>query len=697
MAFDLSTAQPVASQSGGFDLSTAQPASADPVQIDQPVQTTQPRQIGRPARAQAIRQEGQGTQDLLTRFEAGEITSADLTPEQTERVRLARIEAVPEITSGGVQSFLGGDVSRQDAFITSLVGLTTFDPAEFGQQLTSQFPFIGVVTTPEGETIAQNRRTGEFASLNKPNISPIDILQGLGVVGAFTPTSMAAKAAPAAVSQLIGRQVASPTGVRALAGGAGAGVTETAIQATQEAAGGTFDAQQVGLAAGLGAAAEVVQPAAEALGRSIRNAVRGTEETAEQAARRTALEAEGLIPTRAQVTRNAKEFQEQQSIAKTDPDGPIAARLEQQEARLQGAFEQRALDTEGNVVTSTSTPIDEVLNRSIVLDEKISDLYRQAREAAPTERNIKLNSLASSLRKFAGEENVSGGLISSVKNNLKSRGIIDKDGRVAGRISVETAEAIRIDINALFDSVTDRGRQLSRQLKNNLDDDVLKQSGGDVFNVARSAKREFEQGLSRAQISKFDKRKSNLVRDMLDNKVSPDTFIDDVVFAKKWRRDDLNQLRSYLNQTEKGKQAWNDIKAQTVDRIRELSFTGPVREDGVTQSLSRAALEKTLDKLDRKLIVLFDAEERAFLSRMREISALREPPPGRFQGGGPTEVAVSQIKNRFPIVGPLFESLSQFKQNRLLLSLPARRPQARPGQPRRTPTQAAQTIRTDEE
>lgn len=394
-------------------------------------------------------------------------------------------------------------------------------------------------------------------------------------------------------------------------------------------------------------------------------------ETPEQAVRRTAFEAEGIEPTRAQVTRDAGEFQAQQEAAKGS--NAVRARLEQQEARLQGAFEQKAVDTQGRSVTSTSTPIDEVLNRSITLDKEIGNLYKQAREAAPEGKEIKFERLAKSLSNLEGEETISGGLISSVKSNLLNRGIINKDGKVVGKVSVETGEQVRQDINALHNSVTDRGRQLSRQLKDSLDDDVLLHAGTDLFNSARSAKRNFEQGLNRAKISKFDNRKSNLVRDMLDNKVDPDSFVNDAIFAKKWRKEDVSQLKSYLNQTDSGKQAWNDLRAQTMAEIKERAFKGAVREDGVTKSLSRDGLQKALASLKGKTEVLFTPEEQAFLKRMQGIAELREPAPGTFSGKGPSAQAIREVKNRLPIIGSMLDGLSEFRQNKLLLRLPKKR------------------------
>jgi hypothetical protein len=643
----------------------------------------------RRGRASGVRvaQQLEGEQ-LLSQVESGQITSQDLTPEQIESVRRARVAQIPELAAGGLGL---SDQPLGKRLTAAAAAVTTLDPDELGQILEAQFPgVIGVATTPEGQKIAVNNQTGAAVTLNRPGISTTDIIQGLGLAATFTPAARLAAAAPGAVGRAIGGTVASPAGLSAITGAAGAGLTEAAIQEAQERAGGEFDAEEVALAAGLGAGAELIAPAARAVGR----AVRPTTETTEQAARRRLFESEGLTPTRPQLTREATEFQTQQELAKAG--GPVRARLEQQEVGLQGAFERKASETTGRTVTSTSTPIDEVLSRSVDLDARITQLYSQARAAAPKSKDIKLNSLASNLRRFAGEEQVSGGLISSIRSNLKNRGVINKAGKVVGRISVETAEQIRQDISGLFDSVSDRGRQLSRKFKNSLDDDVFSQTGEDIFEEARSAKAEFESDLRRAKLSKFDSRKSNLVRDMLENKINEDTFIQDVVFAKSRRPEDIDSLKIYLNQTESGKQAWNDIRAQTINEIRERAFKGPVREDGVTKSLSRAELAKTLDKLGKKKNVLFTAEERQFLDRMKEIAKFREPPPATFIGRGPSAQAIDQLKNRIPLIGPLIDSLSASKQARLMLRLPKRARRRGQGPAVRLPTQLAQTARTEE-
>ncbi len=172
---------------------------------------------------------------------------------EVEAIQQQRLEAIPELGQGGL---LAGQDPLKGAAITPAL-LTTTDPRELGQILTSTFPDIGIQETKEGVIIATNNQTGARSVLNQPGLSQLDIVQGLGLAAAFTPAARAA---------IIPSAIARQAGAGALA----AGVTQAAIEAGQVAAGGEFDPAEVALATGLGGAAEVaaplIAPAARAIG-----------------------------------------------------------------------------------------------------------------------------------------------------------------------------------------------------------------------------------------------------------------------------------------------------------------------------------------------------------------------------------------------------------------------------------------------
>ncbi len=373
-------------------------------------------------------------------------------------------------------------------------------------------------------------------------------------------------------------------------------------------------------------------------------------------ARKDFLEDQGIIPTRAQVTGDASQFQAQQELSKTS--GRVRRALEGQEGVLSTKFENAVTETGGSANASNSSVIDFIADRSIDLDSQISDAYKAARELAPTEKIIKPEGLADSIRSIAGSDNATGGLASATRDILRSKGVIG-EGRGfkdLGKVDAKAAEEIRIDMNGLFNSLTPFGKKKLAGLKDSLDADVEKAIGRDVFAGPRSAKAKFEKDLSRAKINKFDVRKKNLVRDILENKVNPDRFLNDAVLSKTIRSTDLEQLKRYLtlDADDAGAAAWNDLRAEAMEHIR----TTAVKEVAGEPALSRAGLEKAMDQFGRdKLRVLFSKDERKFLQDMLKTSKLREPVRGTALGKGPSAQAIKNVTNavnRLPLINSVF-------------------------------------------
>lgn len=378
----------------------------------------------------------------------------------------------------------------------------------------------------------------------------------------------------------------------------------------------------------------------------------GDVEQAAQLGRKTFLEEQGIVPTRAQVTGGATEFQAQQELAKKS--GRVRRALEGQESALANRFENAITSTGGSANRSNSTAIDFIADRSIDLDKQISDAYTLARESAPVEKIVKPEGLTESIRSIAGSDSATGGLASAARDILRSKGVLEqgKGLRVIGKVDAKTAEEIRIDLNGLFDSLTPFGKKKLSDLKGSLDADVEKAVGRDIFADARAAKSKFEKDLSRAKVNKFDARKKNLVRDILENKVNPDRFLQDAVLSKSVRSADLEQLKRFLQLDGEGPgvDAWNDLRAEAMQHIRNTS----IKEVAGEPALSRAGIEKAIDSLGRdKLRVLFSQDERKFLNDMLKVSKLREPARGTALGKGPSAQAIGELTkavNKLPLV-----------------------------------------------
>lgn len=166
-------------------------------------------------------------------------------------------QELPELGEGGL---LAGEDMTKVAALTPVL-LTTTKPEEIGQILSANFPNIGIQEDEKGNLIAGNNKTGAQVVINKPGISKLDVLQGLGIVAAFTPSARAATLGTETAKQATKGVVAR----RAAQGGLAAGTTEAALQTAQEATGGEFDVEDVAMATGAGALAETVVPAIQSI------------------------------------------------------------------------------------------------------------------------------------------------------------------------------------------------------------------------------------------------------------------------------------------------------------------------------------------------------------------------------------------------------------------------------------------------
>jgi len=168
---------------------------------------------------------------------------------QVEAAQQQKIAAIPELGQAGLLA--GQDPLKGAAIVPSL--LTTTNPRELGQILTSTFPDIGIQETKEGLIIATNNETGARAVLNKPGLSQLDIVQGLGIAAAFTPASRALT-----TGALVARTA----------------ITSGLNEAVQALSGGEFNAEQVAIDAVTAGLLDKAFEVAKVTGRSIKDVLR---------------------------------------------------------------------------------------------------------------------------------------------------------------------------------------------------------------------------------------------------------------------------------------------------------------------------------------------------------------------------------------------------------------------------------------
>lgn len=166
-----------------------------------------------------------------------------------------RLDAMGELTDIGLM-LEGSDAGGFDKFSQGFLNMTTMDPMELADILTSRFPEdIKVTLSPEGVPVATNLHTGKEVVINKPGFSPMDVLQGIGLVGLYSPAGefarMPFRAAAKTVTEGAAKKAALKSASRKAAGRGvlAEGATEYGLQKAQEMAGGRMDPGEVAFSA----------------------------------------------------------------------------------------------------------------------------------------------------------------------------------------------------------------------------------------------------------------------------------------------------------------------------------------------------------------------------------------------------------------------------------------------------------------
>ncbi|MBT8342941.1 MAG: hypothetical protein KJP07_23275 [Desulfatitalea sp.] len=381
----------------------------------------------------------------------------------------------------------------------------------------------------------------------------------------------------------------------------------------------------------------------------------------DQAARAAALEKMGFkentAPTKAQIERTASLFQEQQEAAKIS--GKVKGRLQDQNALLENQFMDITKKTGGNPATTGSVVADHIVNKATELDNQIGVMYEIARKATGDQKVVSADGFFNTLERSMPDNDLTSGLVKAIKGVAKDRDIIKvvkgkkgiPDQEIIRDISVSEAEDLVKSINKRYTTANPNSVRVGRILKDAIDEDVTKAGGSDLFKKARKMKAKFHGDLERTAKSKFSKRKISLQRDILEEKITPGEILQKGIISKTYKPADISDLKNYLHsgsleQKKAGKNAWNELRAEAMEHIKNQAFSGPEDELG-RRTITRARLESALNKFGpEKLKVLFTPKENQFLNDLHRVTKIMEPISGTYLGKGPTAQAVSDLGNK---------------------------------------------------
>jgi len=369
--------------------------------------------------------------------------------------------------------------------------------------------------------------------------------------------------------------------------------------------------------------------------------------TAKEAQRFNTLKDQAIEPTKAQVTRNADDFQFQQEMAKNS--NPMRSRLDSQNSQVlknhESLIEQTGRSEIGKENTGNSF-INAVIKKAEDHDALISNLYKQAKEASPAAMNIKLSGLAKSIRDNGHNNQFTRGLPKAIYGELQTRGIISQDGKLIGKINVETAEEIRKILNTYHDPANPFGNKLIRTFKDQLDDDVLKIAGNDIFKQARKAKTDFHKEFTNARLNKFDTKRKNVLEKILDGTIEPDKAFQKIIKSGSIR--DIETLKNTLlngsgEQVTRGMQAWNDVRGQVLQEAFEKATKSAAKSTLDEPIFNAKTFKDAMNSLGSKRKTLFSDVELETIEQLAKADSLRTPVALTGIGEGPTGVAINKL------------------------------------------------------
>lgn len=594
-------------------------------------------------------------------------------------------QELPEIGQGGL--LFGEDKTRAAALTPAL--LTATDPQEIAGILQSNFENIGIQSDEKGNLIATNNSTGAKVVLNKPGISQIDIMQGLGLAASFTPAGKLVG---------VGKVIA------------GAGATSAGLEALQALSGGEFDPEQVAIDAVTAGLIDKAFQVAKATGRSIRDVLRkdanidpdkllksfepqgfvsqkfgkkpavpgDVSKTAQQATqadltpeaikRIQQAEQQGIQLTKAQATGDFAASEAEQTLLKSvSPEGEQARQfVESQQVQLKEAAEEftkkfggsgRFKAAIGETTEDTARGKGELI-QDVLLERKelgrkeVSELYTLAGETSGEALPLNNTTIVEIADDIIVNRPITPEVEKSINTALAKYGLIgdsveqstrnkfkvfdgDQAITITGDVTpltLNNAEDFRKALNkAVGADQTGSAKavvsELDKQIATVVDQGVEAGRTGAFKTAREAAKEQFETFSAKDVVEDL----TSFKRGTSTPKADPETVINKIVKGDK-AITNIRKLKKVLleSPTDQTKTAWRSIQAETVGDVLGQA----INKD--TLEISGARLNSAIKKFKPEVLKeVLGRKQFTELKRLQEtIGSATIPPPGTTNPSG---------------------------------------------------------------
>jgi hypothetical protein len=555
------------------------------------------------------------------------------------------------------------------------IGTMFTSPEESVAIITANYPGVEVRQDEKGNYILRSQDGKDYGI--KPGFKWSDVPRALGGILAFTPAGRAATFTGAAVKS---------------------GATQAAIEGTEFAAGGEFNAQPILMATAAGPAEKIIgdvlstalpavtskikqltgrpevplgaapeapagmamppaatmAPEAPIPGATVSPAptvtapasrpAGGAMSTSEETIR-VQRAAELPVPielARFQRTRDFAEQQRARELAKNNEvGGPIRDRMAQQQDELRQNFEQ-FIDGTGSEVWNNPYEQGGVIADALGTLAKrertrTNALYKRAEKAGEMREPIDYTALSDFI---AQQTPTTREQLAPVLKTVEEQ-LLANDPNKTGMISLNLMEDIRKLINKVASPGTPNA-SFGRDMRGIIDN-ATKDAGGDVYKQARASRAKYARDFEDIDLVQkvFDTKPGSTERYVGLEKIT------DKIIGEGTPLDSVKHLLGLLEKAgPRGTRAMRELQGSVMEKIRDQAYRGITTDESGQTLIQPAALNKIITSLNKngKLDVIFDKKTAELLNTINEVTKdIITSPPGSVNASGTSSAIMNAV------------------------------------------------------
>jgi hypothetical protein len=336
--------------------------------------------------------------------------------------------------------------------------------------------------------------------------------------------------------------------------------------------------------------------------------------------------------TAGQRTRNFADLQFEKETAKLGEAGaPLRERVSNQTANLIQQFDAMVDRTEPMLADARDIgkAVDKaVVTKAEVQRRKIRDAYTKAREDGSMLEPVTLNELATTAADVQRFEGVAPNVAPIRKEAIRLGVLVeDADGNlIAQAKSIDDTELLRQFVNEATDWTNRRESLMARKINNAIDAGT-EGKGGESYKSARKLRQDFANEFENVGLTA---KLLSTKRGTDERVIAFDDVFDKIIINAPL--EEMNKVRkTLLTAGPEGKQAWNELKSNTIRYIINKSLSTAQRDERGQALVSPDKLNSVIRSLDRegKLEGLYGKKQAQQIRDLGEIAIdIYTAPPG---------------------------------------------------------------------